>query len=374
MRGLAGSLRNPSGFGRGSIEGKTLSRGFPLKCMKNKLENLRKQILEELSKAKSGELLRELEIKYLGRKGELSNILRAVKDLSEKEKQEIGLLANTIKNDVSAKFYEIKKEVEGKEASTSFIDVTLPGKKIEQGHLNPISIIQAEMEDLFISMGFMVADGPELESDYYNFEALNIPKTHPARDMQDTFYIDKKNAAGEYDLLMRTHTSPVQVRAMQKYGAPLKVVVPGRCYRSEATDARHEHTLCQFEGLLIDKDINFSHLKGVLELVGKKLFGPETKLRMRPKFYPFVEPGTNGEYTCLLCKGKGCRLCKNSGWLEIAGAGLVHPDVLRAGGVDPEKYSGFAFGFGLSRLAQLKYGIDDARLAMSGDLRFLSQF
>lgn len=342
--------------------------------MKNKLEDLKKKILEELGKAKSGELLRELEVKYLGRKGELSDILRAIKDLGDKEKQEIGLLANTIKNDVMAKFYEIKRGVEGKEGAASFTDVTLPGKKIEQGHLNPISIIQAEMEDLFISMGFTVADGPELESDYYNFEALNVNKNHPARDMQDTFYIDKKNKDGENDLVMRTQTSPVQIRAMQKYGAPLKVVVPGRTYRCEATDARHEHTFYQFEGLMIDKDINFSHLKGILELVGKKLFGPETKLRMRPKFFPFVEPGTNGEYTCSLCAGKGCRVCKNSGWLEVIGAGLVHPDVLRAGGIDPEIYSGFAFGFGLSRLAQLKYGIDDARLAMSGDLRFLQQF
>jgi phenylalanyl-tRNA synthetase alpha chain len=342
--------------------------------MKNKLEELKKKILAELDKAKSGELLRELEVKYLGRKGELSNILRAIKDLGEKERQEIGALANAVKNEVTAKFEEKKREVGGKEPASGFTDVTLPGKKIVRGHLNPISIIQAELEDLFISLGFMVADGPELESDYYNFEALNIPKDHPARDMQDTFYIDKKNAAGEYDLLMRTHTSPVQIRAMQKYGAPLRAVMPGRCFRSEATDARHEHTMYQFEGLLIDKDINFSHLKGVLELVGKKLFGEETKVRMRPKFYPFVEPGTNGEFTCLLCHGKGCRLCKNSGWLEVIGAGLVHPDVLRAGGIDPEAYSGFAFGLGLSRLAQLKYGIDDARLAMSGDLRFLSQF
>ncbi|HTX86753.1 MAG TPA: phenylalanine--tRNA ligase subunit alpha, partial [Candidatus Nanoarchaeia archaeon] len=299
---------------------------------------------------------------------------RSIKDLGEKERGEIGQLANAIKTDVTAKFAEIKAEVAGKESITQFVDVTLPGKKIERGHLHPITLIQAELEDLFISLGFLVADGPELESDYYNFEALNIPKTHPARDMQDTFYIDKKNAAGEYDLLLRTHTSNVQVRAMQKYGAPLKAVGSGRCFRSEATDARHEHTLYQFEGFMIDKDINFSHLKGILELVGKKLFGPDTKLRMRPKFYPFVEPGTNGEYTCSLCHGQGCRVCKNSGWLEIVGAGLVHPNVLRAGGIDPEIYSGYAFGFGLSRLAQLKYGIDDARLAMSGDLRFLNQF
>ena len=223
-------------------------------------------------------------------------------------------------------------------------------------------------------MGLMVLDGPELESDYYNFQALNIPKHHPARDMQDTFYIDKKNSEGELDLVMRTQTSPVQVRAMQKYGAPIRAVVPGRCFRSEATDVRHEHTLYQLEGLVVDENINFSHMKAILEAVGKKLYGQETKLRMRPKYYPFVEPGSNGEYTCSICQGKGCRLCKHTGWLEILGCGMIHPNVLRAGGVDPKKYSGFAFGFGLSRLTQLKYGIEDNRLFMSGDLRFLTQF
>jgi phenylalanyl-tRNA synthetase alpha chain len=342
--------------------------------MKNKLEELKQTILAELAKVTSGELLAELEIKYLGRKGELSNILRAIKDLNESERQEIGQLANTIKNEITAKFAEVRREIESKQGAADFTDVTLPGKKIARGHLNPISIVQGELEDLFTSMGFMVLDGPQLESDYYNFEALNIPKSHPARDMQDTFYIDKKNADGEYDLLLRTHTSNTQVRAMQKYGAPLRAIVPGRAFRNEATDARHEHTLYQFEGFIIDKDINFSHLKGFLELVGKKLFGSQTQLRMRPKFYPFVEPGSNGEYTCTLCGGRGCKVCKNSGWLEMVGAGLIHPNVLRAGGIDPEKYSGFAFGFGLSRLAQMKYGIDDARAAMSGDLRFLQQF
>lgn len=337
------------------------------------MESLKKEILESLAKVQSGELLSELEVKYLGRKGELSNILRSIKDLADQERKEIGELANSIKNDVAAKFEEIKKSVKGK-GEDSDLDVTLPGVKIPRGHLHPLTQIQSELEDLFTSLGFMVLDGPELESDHYNFEALNIPKNHPARDMQDTFYVDKKNEDGEYDLVMRTHTSPVQIRAMQKYGAPLRAIIPGRCFRSEATDARHEHTLFQMEGLMIGEDINFAHLKGVLELVGQKLFGPATKLRMRPKFYPFVEPGSNGEYTCFLCQGKGCRVCKGSGWLEILGSGLIHPEVLRAGGIDPEKYSGFAFGFGLSRLAQLKYGIDDARLVLSGDLRFIEQF
>ena len=227
-------------------------------------------------------------------------------------------------------------------------------------------------------MGFTVLDGPELESDYFNFEALNIPEHHPGRDMQDTFYVglnnDEKFAGGDGKLLMRTHTSPVQVRAMLKYGAPLRVVVPGRCFRNEATDARHEHTFYQFEGLMIGEGVNFSHMKGVLEKIGKNLFSEQTQLRMRPKFYPFVEPGSNGEYTCFLCQGKGCKVCKHSGWLEVMGCGLVHPNVLRAGGIDPEKYSGFAFGFGLTRLAMLKYGITDARLFNNGDMRFLEQF
>jgi phenylalanyl-tRNA synthetase alpha chain len=199
--------------------------------------------------------------------------------------------------------------------------------------------------------------------------------------MQDTFYIAKKNPLNpplqggqEYDMLMRTQTSPMQIRAMQKYGAPIKCIVPGRCFRNEATDVRHEHTFYQLEGLMIDKDINFSNLKAILEVLGKKLFGPDTEFRMRPKFYPFVEPGSNGEYSCFLCGGKGCRLCKNTGWLEIVGCGMVHPNVLRAGGIDPKKYQGFAFGYGLDRLAMLKYGINDIRLFHSGDLKFLKQF
>jgi len=203
---------------------------------------------------------------------------------------------------------------------------------------------------------------------------LNVPPHHPARDMQDTFYVDLKNKQGEYDLTMRTQTSNTQVRAMRKYGVPLKVIMPGRVFRSEATDARHEHTFYQLEGVMVGKNINFAQMKSVLEAVGKKLYGPETKFRMRPKFYPFVEPGSNGEYTCFLCQGKGCHVCKYSGWLEILGCGLIHPDVLRAGGVDPEQYSGFAFGFGLNRLAMLKYGINDIRLFNAGDLRFLQQF
>jgi len=341
--------------------------------MKEKIEKLKNEILGSLAKVKEEKVLKDLEIKYLGRKGELTKILRSLKDLSEKEKKEIGQLANEIKKEIEDKFAEMKKVILGSSEKEQ-TDITLPGEKIERGHLNPITIVQNELEDLFTSLGFMVLDGPELESDFYNFTAVNIPPNHPARDMQDTFYIDKKNKDGEYDLVMRTHTSSVQVRAMQKYGAPLRCVVPGKCFRCEATDVRHEHTFYQVEGLMIDKDINLSNMKAVLETVAKKLYGEDTKLRMRPKFYPFVEPGANGEVICFLCQGKGCFLCKNSGWLEIFGSGLVHPNVLRKGGIDPKIYSGFAFGFGLDRVVQLKYGIDDVRLFNGGDIRFLQQF
>ena len=341
--------------------------------MKNKLQQLRDQFLQQLAQVKNNDHLRELELKFLSRKGELNQLLGGLKDVSADLRQEVGALANNIKAELQDKFAALKKTLSGPAAKTA-VDVTLPGDKFLSGHLNPITLVQNEMEDLFISLGFMVLDGPELESDYYNFTALNIPPDHPARDMQDTFYVDQKNKKGEYDLLMRTQTSPVQIRAMQKYGAPLRAIIPGRCFRNEATDARHEHTFYQVEGILVDKNINFAHLKSFLEIVGQKLFGPNTKLRMRPKFFPFVEPGNNGEYTCFLCQGQGCRVCKYTGWLEIVGAGLIHPDVLRAGGLDPEIYSGLAFGFGLNRLAMLKYNITDVRLFNSGDLKFLEQF
>lgn len=342
--------------------------------MKDELQKLKEEVLKKLSEIKDAQSLRELEIKYFGRKGELSGLLKRLAELGGEEKKIIGRQANEIKLELSAKLSEAKEKISGKMKKSQSIDITLPGEKIKRGHPHPITIVQNELEDLFVTMGFMVLNGPEVESDYYNFEALNIPRYHPARDMQDTFYLDKKNKAGELDLVMRTHTSPMQVRAMQKYGAPLKCIIPGRCFRSEATDVRHDHTFYQLEGLLVDKGISFADMKGILEITVQELFGPETKLRLRPKFYPFVEPGANGEVTCFLCQGAGCRLCKNSGWLEILGCGLVHPNVLSAGGIDPAVYQGFAFGLGLTRLAMLKYDINDVRLFMGGDLRFLEQF
>jgi phenylalanyl-tRNA synthetase alpha chain len=341
--------------------------------MKEKLEKLKIEFLEQLDKVKNSDALREVELKFLSRKGALSEIMRGLKDVGEDLRKEVGEIANEVKKELLENFEKVKNDFVKTEENKK-IDVSLPGKIFNDGHLHPTTIVQNELEDIFTSLGFIVEDGPELESDYFNFTALNVPPFHPARDMQDTFYIDSKNSKGEYDLLMRTQTSPVQIRAMLKYGAPLKAVIPGRVFRCEATDARHEHSFYQFEGIMIGRDINFANLKSLLEIVGKKLFGPETKLRMRPKFYPFVEPGNNGEYTCFLCQGKGCRVCKHTGWLEIVGAGLVHPDVLRAGGIDPEIYSGLAFGFGLDRLAMLKYNINDVRLFNGGDIRFLEQF
>ncbi|MFZ5364568.1 MAG: phenylalanine--tRNA ligase subunit alpha [Patescibacteria group bacterium] len=340
--------------------------------LQEQLQQLKTRGLDEIRKAGDLNKLRDLEVKYLGRKGELTKILRTVGELAEQERGKIGDLANQVKQTLASEVGRVKKNLGEKEAGLAdekeWIDVTASKIKKDSGHLNPVSIIQYELEDIFSSMGFMVLDGPELESEYYNFEALNIPSWHPARDMQDTFYVEGNG------FLMRTHTSPMQVRTMEKYGAPLRAIVPGRCFRNEATDARHEHTFYQLEGFMVDKNISMANLKAVLEIVAQKLYGSETKVRLRPKYYPFVEPGVNGEVTCFLCKGKGCRLCKNTGWLEIFGAGLIHPNVLRAGGINPEKWSGFAFGFGLTRLAMLKYGIDDIRLFCGGDIRFLNQF
>lgn len=339
--------------------------------MKSKFEELKKTFDTALADFKDGVDLEEIKNKFLGRKGHLAALMKEMAELAGGERKEIGRLANEIK---SAMEEGLDRAAAARKVSqlneVERLDVTEPIFPIDEGgHLHPLTQVQEQLEDFFFAMGFLVLDGPELESDYYNFTALNIPPTHPARDMQDTFYIK-----GHPDQVMRTQTSPVQVRAMKKYGVPLRVVVPGRCFRNEATDARHEHTFYQLEGLMVDREINLGHMKGILKEVSKHLFGPEVKVRLRPKFYPFVEPGVRGEVTCYLCHGSGCRVCKKSGWLEVLGAGMVHPKVLQEGGIDPENYQGFAFGFGLSRLAMLKYAIDDARLLQSGDVRFLRQF
>lgn len=353
--------------------------------MNNKLQKLVDDILPQIEKISEVGILADLENRILGRKaGEMTELLKGLKDLSPEEKKTVGALANEVKQILESAFAKKRDELSSAELektlASEMIDVTAPAlPERERGHLHPNTIVQRDLENLFTSMGFSIADGPELESDFFNFTAVNIPADHPARDMQDTFYIaGHNNSAGESsaksEWVMRTQTSAMQVRSMKEHGAPLRVIVPGKCYRNESTDARHEHTFYQLEGFAVDRGLTLSHMKGVLETVAKHLYGPEIKVRLRPKFYPFVEPGVNGEVTCLLCGGQGCRVCKHTGWMEVFGAGMIHPNVLKEGGIDPKEYQGFAFGFGFARLVMMKYGIDDVRVLMSGDLRFVKQF
>ncbi len=338
--------------------------------MHKNIGTIQSEAIEQIHKACTMPELDTIELSLFGRKhGMLSEILKGLKDLDVAARKVQGELANDAKGAIQSELDERRAELIEQETGGD-IDVTeclIP--PLPRGTLHPITLISDELEDMFSGMGFRVYDGPEIETEYYNFEALNIGVDHPARDMQDTFYI--KDLPGR---LMRTHTSSSQVRAMREFGAPLAVIVPGRCFRNEATDARHEHTFFQLEGFVVGSDISFAHLKGILEATARHLYGSDTQVRLRPKYYPFVEPGVNGEVTCLLCRGSGCRLCKSTGFLEIFGAGRIHPHVLREGGLDPKKWSGLAFGFGLTRLAMLKYGIDDVRLFESGDLAFLKQF
>lgn len=339
------------------------------------LEDLSKQFEEKVAQIKSIESLDDVEQFFFSRKsGALTTAMKALKDLSDEERKVAGAALNEIKTTFETHLATLRATLSeqsiGAQIANEQIDVTQPMIPAQMyGHKHPMTQMSEKIEDLFISMGFVVVDGPELDSDYYNFQSVNVPANHPARDMQDTLYI--KDAPTQ---LMRTQTSTMQVRAMRQYGVPLRMIAPGRTFRNEATDARHEHTFYQIEGLIVDKDMSLSHLKGILETAAKKLYGDETQLRLRPKFYPFVEPGVNGEVTCFLCKGKGCNVCKHTGWLEIFGAGMTHPNVLREAGVDPDVYSAFAFGLGLNRFTMLAYGIDDVRTFLSGDVRFLEQF
>lgn len=346
--------------------------------MENNLKKLAKEALDDLKKINGVEELKELGVKYLGRKGKLTDILRGLKDLSGEQKGTIGKLSNEVKNTLQSAFAKKEQELESAtleaELGKDFFDTTIPGTARPVGHIHPLSQVQEEVERIFNQMGFTIADGPEVESEYYNFEGLNIPKDHPARDMQDTFFIADKKDKDQGRMVLRTHTSPVQIRTMEKYGAPLRLIVPGRVFRNEATDASHEHTFNQVEGLLIDKGISLSHLKGVLTEFLTRLFQKEVKVRFRPGYFPFVEPGLEVDFSCLLCNEKGCRVCKKTGWIEFMGAGMVHENVLKAGGIDSKEYQGWAFGFGLTRLVMMRYGIDDIRHLTGGDLRFVKQF
>lgn len=342
------------------------------------LQKLEEDMLSALEKAQDNHQLEEIRIKYLGRKGLFTAILKELKNLPDAERRTVGQLANKIRDEVE---HEIEKKSTAMEKiqlektlKEDWIDLTAPGEKYNIGHIHPLSQMQENVEHIFGQMGFSVMDGPEIESEYYNFEGLNIAEHHPARDMQDTFFIEKNRDPKFGRLVLRTHTSPVQVRNMQQYGAPLRIIVPGRVFRYEATDASHDTTFDQVEGLLIDKNISIASLKGVMHEFLSRLFEREIKVRFRPGYFPFVEPGMELDLGCLFCEGKGCRVCKHTGWMEFMGAGMVHPNVLCSGGIDPEKFQGWAFGFGLTRLTMLKFGINDIRLLTSGDLRFLEQF
>ncbi len=337
--------------------------------MKETLEKIKKEALEALEAPAAQ--IEELRIKYLGKKGELTAVLRGMGKLSAEERPIVGQLANEIREEIERKIEELNREKKERELAARLesekLDVTVPGTKIPVGHCHPIALVQRQLEDIFLGMGYSVVDGPEVELDYYNFQALNIPKDHPARDTQDTFYITD-------NMLLRTQTSSVQARVMEKTQPPIKVVSPGRVYRSDSIDATHSPLFHQFEGLVVDKGIQMSDLKGALEMFAKRMFGEDTKVRFRPHHFPFTEPSAEVDVSCFACGGKGCRLCKGEGWIEVLGAGMVHPNVLRMSGIDPEVYTGFAFGMGIERIAMLKYHIDDLRLAYENDVRFLSQF
>ena len=335
--------------------------------MKEELGKLKDEVEKRIRQAKDEKELDGVRIEFLGRKqGRVTHILRNLKDLPSEDKPLIGGLVNKLKQFIQKEIEEKKKKIEKKEIE-GYIDITLPGKKPLLGRLHPITQTIREIKSIFIGLGFRVVSGPEIETEYYNFEALNMPRYHPARDEQDSFYLDD-------NYLLRTQTSPVQIRVMQKESPPIRIIAPGRCYRRDAVDASHFPMFHQIEGLAVDKKITFSDLKGSLTYFVHQMFGRDTKLRFRPSFFPFTEPSAEVDISCIICKGSGCRVCSGKGWLEILGAGMVDPEVFKKVGYDPEKYQGFAFGMGPDRICMLKYGIDDIRLFFQNDLRFLEQF
>ena len=339
--------------------------------MKQQLENIESAAFKEVLDCGSINGLEDLRVKFLGKKGELTAILKLMGKLSAEERPIIGQLANKIRQDienaVTAKMSELKAKEQAEKIAEETIDITLPGKPQAFGKLHPLSIVENEIKDIFMGMGFSVADGPEVEYDYYNFEALNLPPDHPARDTQDTFYITD-------NILLRTQTSSVQVHVMENQKPPIRIISPGRVYRSDAVDATHSPIFHQIEGLVVDKGITMADLKGTLETLMKKLYGNDCKIRLRPHHFPFTEPSCEVDISCYMCGGKGCSVCKGEGFIELLGAGMVHPKVLEGCGIDSDIYSGFAFGMGLERMVTARYDISDMRLLYENDLRFLEQF
>ncbi|MEE1228710.1 MAG: phenylalanine--tRNA ligase subunit alpha [Lachnospiraceae bacterium] len=339
--------------------------------MKEKLEEIRQRALAAIEEAESTDKLNDVRVAFLGKKGELSKLLKGMKDVAPEDRPKVGQMVNESRAKIESLMTEKREAIEKKlleeKMKREVIDVTLPGRKAAIGHRHPNQIALDDLERVFIGMGYEVVEGPEVEYDKYNFELLNIPANHPAKDEQDTFYITK-------DILLRTQTSPVQARIMQKGKMPIRIIAPGRVFRADEVDATHSPSFHQVEGLVVDKNITFADLKGTLLQFAQEFFGPDTKLKFRPHHFPFTEPSAEVDVSCFKCGGKGCRMCGGSGWIEILGCGMVHPRVLRMCGIDPEVYSGFAFGIGLERIALLKYEIDDMRLLYENDVRFLDQF
>lgn len=335
--------------------------------MREELEKLKGEAREKILKVKDEKSLERVRIEFLGRKqGRITKVLRSIKDMPPEQRPLIGELVNQLKHQIQKELEERKKNLE-KEEKEEYIDITLPGKRPLVGRLHPITQTLEEIKRIFLGLGFGVVGGPEVETEYYNFEALNMPRYHPARDEQDSFYLDN-------NYLLRTQTSPVQIRVMEKKSPPIRIIAPGRCYRRDAVDASHFPMFHQVEGLAVDKKITFSDLKGCLTYFVHRMFGKETRIRFRPSFFPFTEPSAEVDISCIMCRGSGCRVCSGKGWLEILGAGMVDPEVFKKVNYDPEKYQGFAFGMGVERICMLKYGIDDIRLFFQNDLRFLKQF
>ncbi|MDD4237882.1 MAG: phenylalanine--tRNA ligase subunit alpha [Desulfotomaculaceae bacterium] len=340
--------------------------------MEEKLKRLNEDVRKALAEAHTMDELNEIRVRILGKKGELTQILRGMGGLSSEERPRIGQVANEVRNtiegELTARTAGLKELLKEQKLREEGIDITLPGTPVPRGRKHPLTIVREEIQDIFLGLGFSIAEGPEIETDYYNFEALNLPKDHPARDMQDTFFISPET-------LLRTHTSPVQVRTMEKTAPelPVKIIVPGKVYRRD-DDATHSPMFNQVEGLAVDRRITFSDLKGTLDLFARLMFGMKTKTRFRPSFFPFTEPSAEVDISCVICGGDGCRVCSHTGWLEILGSGMVHPRVLEVSGYNSEEVTGFAFGMGVERITMLKYGIDDMRLLFDNDLRFLQQF
>ena len=339
--------------------------------MQEKLKAIREEALKAIEQADMPEKLNDVRVKFLGKKGELTAVLKSMKDVAKEDRPKVGQMVNETREAIEKILEESKSKMERaireEKMKQEVIDVTLPSKKNMVGHRHPNTIALEEVERIFIGMGYEVVEGPEVEYDLYNFEKLNIPADHPAKDEQDTFYINK-------DIVLRTQTSPVQARVMEQGKLPIRMIAPGRVFRSDEVDATHSPSFHQIEGLVIDKNITFADLKGTLQEFAQELFGPETKTKFRPHHFPFTEPSAEVDVSCFKCGGKGCRFCKGSGWIEILGCGTVHPNVLRMCGIDPDEYTGFAFGVGLERIALLKYEIDDMRLLYENDVRFLKQF